>query len=137
MNRRTLLQAVGGLATLSALGACTRLAPVYNVQDAAFVGQAPLPRRAEQIKRAGASLGWVMEEQQPGLMRGTLNLRTHQAVVDIPYDARRFSIRYVSSTDLNYSGNVASQKYNGPMIHPNYNGWIENLEHKISAESAV
>ncbi len=137
MHRRTLLHAIGGLATLPALGACVRVAPLENVQDAAFVGEASLPRRAEQIKRAGASLGWVMEDQQPGLMRGTLNLRTHQAVVDVPYDARRFSIRYVSSTDLDYSGNVAAQNHGGPMIHRNYNGWIENLEHKISAESAI
>ncbi len=74
------------------------------MRDAAFVGQASLPQRAEQIKRAGASLRWVMQEQRPGLMRGTLNLRTHQAVVDVPYDTRRFSIHYVSSIDLNYSG---------------------------------
>ena len=135
MHRRTLLRAIGGLTTLSALAACVRTAPLHNVQDAAFVGVAPLPRRAEQIKRAGASLGWVMEERQPGLMRGTLNLRTHQAIVDVPYDASRFSISYVSSTDLNYSGSAASQA-GGSMIHPNYNGWIENLEHKISAESS-
>ncbi len=135
MHRRTLLHAIGGLATLPTLGACVRVAPLENVQDAAFVGEASLPRRTEQIKRAGASLGWVMEQQQPGLMRGTLNLRTHQAVVDVPYDARRFSIRYVSSTDLDYSGGAA--QHGNPMIHRNYNSWIENLEHKISAESAI
>ena len=137
MHRRTLLQAMGGLTTLPALGACVRTAPLHNVQDAAFVGQASLPQRAEQIKRAGASLGWVMEERQPGLVRGTLNLRTHQAVVDVPYDARRFSIRYVSSIDLNYGGDAARQNGKGPLIHSNYNGWVENLEHKISAESAI
>ena len=107
MHRRTLLQAMGVLTTLSALAACVRVAPLRNVQNAAFAGEASLPQRAEQIKRAGASLGWVMEGLQPGLMRGTLKLRTHQAVVDVLYDAHRFSIRYVSSTNLNYSGPVA------------------------------
>ena len=137
MNRRTLLQAIGGLTTLSALGACVRVAPLHNVQDAAFAGEAPLPQRAVQIKRAGALLGWVMEERQPGLMRGTLNLRTHQAVVDVPYDARHFSIRYVSSSDLDYSANGGSRGNNGPVIHNNYNGWVEYLEQKITAESAI
>ena len=136
MHRRALLRAIGGLAPLLALEACARTAPLHDVQDAAFVGVARLPQRAEQIKRAGTSLGWIMQEQRPGLMRGTLNLRTHQAVVDVPYDTRRFSIRYVSSTDLNYSGPVSSQDRGGAKIHRNYNGWIENLEHKISAESS-
>jgi hypothetical protein len=69
-----------------------------------------------------------MEPQGPGLMRGMLNLRTHQAVVDIPYDTQRFSIRYVSSSNLDYDGNA---------IHRNYNSWVQNLQNAIVAQPAV
>ena len=69
-----------------------------------------------------------MEPQAPGLVRGTLNLRTHQAVVDIPYDTQRFSIRYVSSSNLDYDGRV---------IHRNYNSWVQNLQNAIMAQPAA
>ena len=137
MQRRTVLRSAGGLGLLTALGACVRQAPLLAPQDVAFVGDAPVSRRAEQIKRAGAGLGWIMEEQRPGLMRGTLNLRTHQAGVDIPYDRVRFSIRYMSSKDLGYREKKDGAGYRGAIIHTNYNGWVDNLEKRIVAESAV
>lgn len=61
----------------------------------------------------------------PGKISGTLKLRRHVAVVDIPYDTQSYSIKYVDSTELNYAdGN----------IHKNYNGWIQNLEKGIRAQ---
>ena len=87
-----------------------------------------LRQRAEQIKRAGAGLGWVMQDVYPGLIRGTLNVRSHQAVVDVPYTQTTFSVRYASSNNLDYSGSG---------IHKNYNSWVKNLEQRITAESAV
>jgi len=64
---------------------------------------------------------------RPGLMRAPLDIRSHQALVDIPFDARRFSIRYVSSSNLDYDGVV---------IHRNYNGWVQNLQNAIVEQSA-
>ena len=107
---------------------CTRQAPVYTASNAAFIGDASRSARSEQIRRAGVGLGWAMEEVRPGLIRGTLNLRTHQAVVDIPYDRQRFSIQYASSRDLNYDGST---------IHSNYNGWVQRLEQTIIAQSSI
>lgn len=132
-TRRELLRAAGPLAAAAGvLGACAggsgRTAPLYNVEGREFVGGGSLGARANQIRRAGAGLGWDMREVGPGLIRGTLNIRSHQAVVDIPYDARRFSIRYVSSQNLNYDGSV---------IHSNYNGWIQRLEREIVAQPPV
>ena len=69
-----------------------------------------------------------MEPLAPGLVRGTLNLRAHQAVVDIPYDAQRFGIRYLSSSNLDYDGRS---------IHRNYNSWVQNLQNAIMAQPAV
>jgi hypothetical protein len=108
------------------LGACARTAPIQD-GGGEFVGNATMAQRADQIRRAGAVLGWRMESHGPGLMRGTLNLRSHQAVVDIPYDTRRFSIRYVSSSNLDYDGRV---------IHRNYNSWIQNLQNGIVLQSS-
>ena len=111
----------------TALAACTRTAPIQE-GGGEFIGRGTLSQRADQIRRAGAGLGWRMEPQGPGLMRGMLNLRTHQAVVDIPYDTQRFSIRYVSSSNLDYDGNAN---------HRNYNRWVQNLQNAIVAQPAV
>lgn len=61
-------------------------------------------------------------------MRATLKLRGHIAVMDIPYDEQRFSIRYVDSTNLNYDGTN---------IHPNFNFWVRNLELDIERQSVT
>lgn len=123
LGRRAALVAVAGLAA-----GCARQAPVYTATNVPFIGSAPERERSEQIRRAGAGLGWAMEDIRPGLVRGTLNLRTHQAVVDIPYDRQRFSILYAGSTNLDFDGST---------IHNNYNGWIRRLEQMIVAQSSV
>ena len=69
-----------------------------------------------------------MQDAGPGRFRGTLDLRSHQAVVEIPYDTRRFTIRYVTSTNLDASPG---------MIHRNYNGWVQNLQAAIIRESGI
>lgn len=111
----------------TALAACTRTAPIQE-GSGEFIGRGTLSQRADQIRRAGAGLGWRMEPQAPGLVRGMLNLRAHQAVVDIPYDTQRFIIRYVSSSNLDYDGTA---------IHRNYNSWVQNLQNAIMAQPAV
>lgn len=128
MHRRHLLRNAAGLALAGAGLAACRTAPIQNQVNGEFIGRGTLAQRADQIRRAGASLGWTMESRGPGLMRGTLNLRDHQAVVDIPYDTERFSIRYVGSSNLNYDGTN---------IHPNYNSWVQRLQRTIIAQPAV
>src|SRR5215203_5945031 len=108
----------------TALAACTRTVPIQE-GGGEFIGRGTLAQRADQIRRAGAGLGWRMEPQAPGLVRGTLNLRAHQAVVDIPYDTQRFGIRYLSSSNLDYDGRS---------IHRNYNSWVQNLQNAIMAQ---
>jgi hypothetical protein len=131
-RRRDLLRAVPTVAAAVAGGAgiagCARTAPVQNVGGREFVGPGSLAVRANQIKRAGAGRGWQMEDVRPGLIRGTLHLRGHVAVVDIPFDTQRFSIRYADSRNLNYDGAV---------IHSNYNSWVQNLANDIVAQPPV
>jgi hypothetical protein len=128
-GRRQLLRTMTGLGG-GALGlaACARTQPIQNVEGREFIGPGTLAQRANQIRRAGAGRGWQMQEIRPGLIRGTLVLRDHLAVVDIPYDAQRFSIRYADSRNL---------LYDGASIHRNYNSWVQNLANDIVAQPPV
>ncbi len=131
-GRRQLIRTVTSLAALAggaaALAACTRTQPIQNVEGREFIGPGTLAQRANQIRRAGAGRGWQMQEIRPGLIRGTLVLRDHLAVVDISYDTQRFSIRYADSRNL---------LYDGTSIHRNYNSWVQNLANDIVAQPPV
>jgi hypothetical protein len=115
-------------ATLAQAG-CFRCEPILNVTDVVVVAQAGRPLGADQVKasivRAGAALGWQIKEEAPGKLMGTLMLRSHTAVVEIPYSATSYSIQYKSSIDLNEGDG---------QIHKNYNGWIKNLTKGINAQ---
>jgi len=105
-----------------------RTAPVYNVSDARFTSPPQSTSQqdiANAIVTAGRSLGWIMKEEGPGYILGTLHLRTHTAIVDIHYDNSTYSISYNDSTNL---------KYDGKNIHSNYNGWIQNLANAIDVQ---
>ncbi|MBE9555190.1 MAG: hypothetical protein IMF05_17135 [Proteobacteria bacterium] len=111
-----------------ALGAC-RAAPVYSVSSATMASppNATMEHVADAIRRAGISKGWQMIDKGPGEIEGRLNLRSHLAVVSITFDTKQFSIFYKDSTNLNYDGT---------RIHKNYNGWVQNLEKAILAQTA-
>lgn len=104
-----------------------RSAPVYNVERSTFntTGQPSMEQVTRAIQRAGTSLGWQTKVERPGLILATLNIRTHQAVVEIPYDEQGFAIQYQDSANLDHDGD---------QIHSNYNGWVQNLERQIRAE---
>ncbi|MBW8269733.1 hypothetical protein [Caldovatus aquaticus] len=131
-RRRQLLRTMTALAGLgggaAGLAACTRTQPLENVENREFIGPGTLAQRANQIRRAGAGRGWQVEEIRPGLIRARLYLRDHVAVVDIPYDTQRFSIRYADSRNL---------LYDGTSIHRNYNSWVRLLANDIVAQPPV
>ena len=118
------------LTLLAALVGCA--APIYNVSNApvttASAKQVSAAQVREAIVRAGASLGWVIKDSGPDKLTGTLHLRSHTAVIDIPYSAQNYSINYVSSQNLNASNGT---------IHKNYNGWISNLTRAIDVQLAA
>lgn len=116
------------LFTVTAVAACARMAPVYNVNDMPVMANKPslsMDEVGRAIIVAGSGLGWQMRSVKPGLMLGTLHLREHTAVVDIKYDTKAYSINYKNSENLNYDGQ---------MIHKNYNGWVQNLDHAIKVQ---
>jgi hypothetical protein len=115
------------LLLVGAIAACARTAPIYNVSQMPVTANKPNVSADEvgkAIIRAGAGLGWQMKQVKPGQILGTLTAREHQAVVDVTYNAQSYSINYKDSANL---------KYDGQMIHQNYNGWIQRLDNAIRA----
>jgi hypothetical protein len=113
------------------IAGCTT-APIMNVDNAIVPSTSGKSMTQEQVRaaiiRAGSALGWQMKDEGPNKLVGTLNLRTHTAVVDIPYSATTFSIKYRSSVNLDESGGS---------IHKNYNGWIQNLYKGINTQLSL
>ena len=114
-----------------AVVACATV-PIMNVDNAPVLTAAGKQPTAEQVRmaimRAGAALGWQMKEEGPNKLVGTLMLRNHTAVVDIPYSTTGYSIKYRSSVNLDESGGN---------IHKNYNGWIQNLTKGINTQLSL
>jgi hypothetical protein len=126
MNQKLVIALLIGLFTVAMAGC--RTAPVYDVTDAPIVANKPsytLDDVRKAIQRAGSSLGWQMQEVDPNTLEGTLHLRSHMAQVDIPYTKENYSIAYKDSSNL---------KYDGKIIHSNYNGWIQNLDRAIKVQ---
>jgi hypothetical protein len=123
-----LLRKIGVIVLMAGLVACAAV-PIQNVDNAPVTSATGKTLTTTQVRdaivRAGVSLGWMMKDNGPDKLTGTLLLRTHTAVVDIPYSPASYSIRYVSSENLDAKdGN----------IHRNYNGWITNLTRAINAQ---
>ena len=116
------------LALVISLAACGAV-PILNVTDTVTTNASGETQSKEEVRaailRAGAALGWQMKDEGPNMLVGTLELRTHLAVVEIPYSTTNYSIEYRSSLNLNQTGKT---------IHKNYNGWIQNLTRGINAQ---
>ncbi|NDV26728.1 hypothetical protein [Desulfovibrio sp. JC010] len=110
------------------LGGC-RTAPIQNIELAPIATPNETHLTMKQVKnaiiRGGYDRGWQMSDVAPGHLVATLNIRSHQAIVDITYTPENYSINYKDSTNLKHKGNV---------IHSNYNAWIKNLANSINLE---
>lgn len=119
------------MVTLLALlltGCFGRLQPIYSVNDMAIpvtLQDASISKIDSIIKVAVTGRGWQVQDVSPGVIKATLRQRSHEAVVDIKYTNKSYSIDYVSSQDLLYDGN---------QIHRNYNRWVKTLEQDINQE---
>jgi hypothetical protein len=101
---------------------------IYQVKDAPIqtaTGKEPSMEDVQKaIIAAGVGLGWQMQVAKPGEIIGTLNVRSHQAVVSIPYTTKQYSILYKDSNNLKYNAEKQT-------IHENYSGWIQRLDGAI------
>ena len=114
-----------------ALAGCARTAPLVNVNDSAVTPTTAKSLSASDVRKAiivaGTSLNWSIKDAGPGKMEGTLHLREHTAVVEIPYSSKSYSIIYKRSDNLQASAD-------GSTIHSNYNSWVQNLDRAIRTE---
>ncbi|MBH0182244.1 MAG: hypothetical protein HP490_11355 [Nitrospira sp.] len=108
-----------------------RTSALMEIRDAAIpaaVGHnLTMDQVAKGIVAAGSKHGWAMKTESPGHIVGTLLIRSHMAVVDIPYTASSYSIIYKDSSNLSYD--AGSKK-----IHANYSSWVRNLHVSIQRE---
>ena len=122
---------------------CAAAAPVHAARNTPMVtpGVITLPapegktvsaaRVREAVLASAALRGWLVDEEQPGLIRLTYAPRNkHKATIDVRYGDGSFEIVFVSSFNLN------EDKRDGALlIHPNYNNWINNLVQDVRARS--
>lgn len=113
---------------VAVVAGCRGGGQIYNVKDAPVqtaTGKEPSTEDVQKaIIQAGAALGWTMAVVKPGEIMGTLNIRSHQAIVTIPYTSKTYSILYKGSTNLKYDADKQT-------IHENYAGWIQRLDGAI------
>jgi len=113
---------------LIAVMGCRGGGQIYQVKDAPIqtaTGKEPGTEDVQKaIIAAGVGLGWQMAVAKPDEIVGTLNIRSHQAVVSIPYTTKNYSIIYKDSTNLKYNAEKQT-------IHENYSGWIQRLDGAI------
>ncbi len=128
------LRHIGLFIVMIGLLAGCRTATIYNVNEATVVSSTGNPLSLDQVRNAivaaGTGLGWQMAPTETGHIQGTLNIRSHSAIVDISYSTESYNITYKSSSNLKYDPDDKS-------IHSNYNGWIQKLDSAIKARLAT
>jgi hypothetical protein len=119
----------------SAVAPGTALAAVEIVEwkDVAAVTSSGKPASAEDIKKAfmvgGAHRGWVFSDSGPGKMTGKLVVRTHTLVMDLKYEAGKYTLSYLDSVNLDYKDDAGKKT-----IHKAYVNWNTNLMNDARAE---
>lgn len=103
------------------LAGCARTAPIDQVHSSVSTGHTQTQVK-NAILKAGIQRQWIMSEAGPGVIKGRLQNREHEADVRIIYTATNYEIKYENSRNL--------QASNGK-IHKNYNRWVQNLDRDI------
>ena len=113
---------------VAVVAGCRGGGQIYNVKDAPITTATGKEMTLEQVTKAiveaGAGLTWTMAIVKPGQIVGTLNLRSHTAVVDITYNTKTYDITYKNSVNLKYNAEKNT-------IHKAYGGWVMNLDNAI------
>lgn len=115
------------IASLFILGvtACSNTQPINNVQQSPVVHNASKEQVRSAIIEAATNRGWLVEEVGEAEIAASINVRSHQASIRIPYTDESYSILYDSSLNLKQRGN---------QIHRNYNRWVLNLRSDIDRQ---
>ena len=82
----------------------------------------------EVVVAAAHGKMWMPEERGDNTVRCTLDVRGHQVVVDVVFTDTSFSIRYISSQNMDYD--AATRR-----INRKYNQWVRNLRREIAGQA--
>ncbi len=105
------------------LGACSRLAPVYEVQHTMSDIHLEASDVRNAILLAAADMGWKINEVYKGDFEAVLRVRSHKAVARIHYTDLTYVIWYKDSENLRATPDG--------QIHRNYNVWVQRLDQRI------
>jgi len=116
---------------LTSVTTLARQAPLENLAHRPFDSQngrevAPGNLRIA-VAEALLPYNGSITEERPGALVLRLAPRTHVANVRLDYDAKGFSITYLSSENLDYEKNRKGREF----IHPNYNAWINRIADQV------
>jgi hypothetical protein len=109
------------------------LVPLVDRSNVAVVTGSGKPASNEAVKQAIMSAGprgWSIVPTGDGrTLKATYSIRKHTVVVDIVAGSKSYSVKYADSTNMHYSADRGS-----PLIHPNYNQWVDQLIQAIGGE---
>jgi len=102
----------------------------------------PTDQVKKAIQDAALRKGWTLSNDTGDKMTATLVVRNkHTVVVEIAYSADRYSIAYRDSVNMNYHSEAhydsrmpRPSSATGPVIHPAYNTWVQELKEAIRGE---
>jgi hypothetical protein len=107
-----------------AAAAQARSAAMLKYEDVIVESDKPLT--TEQVKKviltAASQRRWTASERDKNRIRLSYSRGKHSAVIDVVYSAKKYSIVYVDSSNLNFEGGS---------IHPTYNSWVKSLKEGI------
>ncbi|MDR3419148.1 MAG: hypothetical protein P4L83_23475 [Nevskia sp.] len=93
----------------------------------------PQGEKPEVVEKAILSSGvrrnWMVVDKKPGLVVLQYAPREFSVTVNVSYDSQAVKIAYKDSANMEYG-----QEDGHPVIHPNYNRWVNNLAHDIAGE---
>jgi hypothetical protein len=120
------------IATACIVAACTTQ-PIRNINEEPIPTSLSGKTLDVEDVRAAILLGarnknWSARVVSPGLIEAAITVRSHRAIVEIPYTALSYSIIYKSSENLDSNNGV---------IHRNYNRWVLNLSASIQRQLNV
>lgn len=107
--------------------------PVQNISDelisTSYSGrQLDMSDVEAAILQGAKNKRWSARVITPGLIEAAISVRSHRAIVEIPYTAEYYSIKYKHSENLDYQDGE---------IHRNYNKWVLNLSASIQRQLSV
>jgi hypothetical protein len=108
-----------------------RNAPIVEKEDVPLVAAKALSTAEvkKSIMTAAVRKGWRVVKDSPSSLRFEYTRGKHMAVIDVPYTAKSYGIKYVASDNLNYQ-----EKDGKRVIHPTYNDWVNGLVQAINLE---